>query len=215
MKLEELRTSKGSRSDFNETWLSEMPSGLGSFETYDALTYNLFDFIKHGITPSKHGELFKLQVGHVVIYWFGTIDHVDLGAELQIKPEGLVVSNLSKDPKLRGGPPYASDLYTAMLKDGNIRIVSDKLLSDEGLKVWKTLLARGHKVTVYDTKNPGHTMRSFHTAAEMDEFFKHDDADYERYQYVLSESMTRLVEVRATFNIRRYRESVPGMPLTD
>jgi hypothetical protein len=40
-----------SRHDFNQTWLVEMPSGLGSIETFDTIEYNINDLIANGIKP--------------------------------------------------------------------------------------------------------------------------------------------------------------------
>lgn len=207
----------GSRSDFNDTWLFEMPSGVGSFETYDALIYNIRDMLKHGFKSEKiNTNLNKLVSGDVIFYWYGTDSDIELGTELHKKPEGLIVSITGKNPKLRGDKPYASDLYSAILKDTDksIRLHSDKQLSDEGFNIWKKLLSLGHKISVYDVHNPGKTLTSFHSAAEMDKFFKHDDTNFERYQYVLSESLLKLGEVRAKFNTRRHRE-IAGLNLID
>ena len=40
-----------SRTDFNETWLFEMPHGVGSFETFNTLVYNITDIINNGGVP--------------------------------------------------------------------------------------------------------------------------------------------------------------------
>lgn len=36
------------RTDFVETWLTEMPQGLGSFPTFDQIEYTIKDRIKSG-----------------------------------------------------------------------------------------------------------------------------------------------------------------------
>ena len=33
-----------SRENFNRSWLTEMPQGLGQFETFDTLEYHIHDF---------------------------------------------------------------------------------------------------------------------------------------------------------------------------
>lgn len=70
LKLSEIRIdSRGSRSDFIDTWLVEMPSGSGNFETFDALIYGIKDLIKHGFKPVKISEnLFRLINGQVFYY---------------------------------------------------------------------------------------------------------------------------------------------------
>ena len=217
MKLGEIK-ELGSRDSFNETWLSEMPSGLGSFETFDALEYTIKGLLKHGLTPKELADGLKRIISDdLYFYWYEADGEIALAVELERKPQGLVVSVVGKNPKLRGKAPYASELYSAILKDTDksVRIVSDTQLSDEGLALWKKMLTLGHKITVYDQDEPGKTFRSFDTPDELDAFFKHDDDDFKRYQYVLSESTQKLGELRARFNLRKYREGVPGMSLSD
>lgn len=205
------------RSDFNDTWLSEMPSGIGNFETYDYLLYNILDAIKNGfnVVPLSNG-LMKASYGSTIYYWFGNVNTVILGSELKIKPQGLVVAITGKDPKYKGVRPFASELYNMILSDSNrsVRLLSDTQLSDEGYNLWKTMLKQGHAVSVYDSKTPGKTLTTFTSEKEMDDFFKHDDTAYERYQFVLSESTGMLGEMRSHFNTRRFRE-LSGLSLSD
>lgn len=216
MKLNDLKNI-GSRSSFVETWLNEMPMGLGSFETYDALEYTIKDFLKHKIEPVKTGNLYKIDAGNKLFYWFGTSSVIDLATELHVKPEGLVVSLTGKNPRLKGKPPFASDLYASILKDSddNIKLMSDDQLSDEGFGIWKKLIAKGFKISVYDIKEPGKSFQSFANSAELDKFFRSDDSDFRRYRYVLSENVMSYVSMRASFRLRLLRESTPGMALTD
>jgi hypothetical protein len=205
-----------SRESFTESWVKEMASGLGHFETYDALSYAINDLLKNGLRPkSVKDGIFKIDVAQNVFYWVGTADGIDikLAIELRKESEALVVTMLGKKRDLKGKPPFASDLYALIAKDydENIRIRSDKFLSDEGYAVWKKLVSKGFKVSVYDADEPGKTFKTFDSPEELDSFFKHDDSDYERYQFVLSESIENLMNVRSSFNTRRYRESVKGL----
>jgi hypothetical protein len=138
-----------------------------------------------------------------------------LGVELTIKPQGLVVNLLGKNPKYKSKPPYASSLYNEILKDNpnSIRILSDRELSDEGLNLWKKMIELGHKVSLYDRDNPGKTFKSFNSGDELDQYFKNDDTDFKRYQYVLSEN-AHFIETLANFNTRRARE-LCGFSLDD
>lgn len=195
-----------------------MPSGLGSFETFDTLDYTIRDFLRHGISPIKlDGGLRKIETSTVVLYWFVRNEEIVIGTELYKKPEALVVSVTGKNPKFKGKAPFASDLYSAILKDSgkNIRLMSDSQLSDEGLDLWKKMVAGGHKVSVYDRNEPGKTFASFNEPSELDAFFKYDDTDYLRYQYVLSENVLEYCSMRASFRLRLLRENTPGVTLTD
>ena len=207
-----LETSNvGSRESFILTWLCEMPCGTGTFETFGVIEQSIKEFLKYGIVPKEVSDgVYKLISNDVVFYWCGTNSRIDLGIELHKKPEGLVVSLTGKNPKLKGKHPFASNLYSTILTDTDrsIRILSDSQLSDEGYAIWKTLLQKGHKITIYDSKKPGHTMMTFYSIEEMDKFFKHNDDNFTRYQYVLSESLTDLAYVRTRFNLRKYRETI-------
>ena len=214
MKMTQNQTS---RNDFNDTWLFEMPSGLGSFEIFDAFEYSINDLLKSGIQKIEiKSGFFKLELSSSVYYWYEKDNIILLGSELHKKPQGLIVSVTAKNPKLRGKPPYASDLYKSILTDGplNVRILSDTQLSDEGYSIWKTLLKQGIKISVYDKENPGKTFKTFHNEDEMNQYFKHDDYDFKRYQYVMSESLMQIVECKSFFNTRRYRE-LAGLGLED
>lgn len=205
-----------SRTDFNETWLTEMPMGLGSFPMFDVIDYSIKDRIKRGspVIDLENG-LRKIVGQQTAYYWYEKNNTIILGVELSIKPQGLVVTGLARNPKFKG-PPYANDLYDAILKDSDraIRVVSDVDMSDEAFNVWARLLQMGHKISVYDNKEPGKTFKTIDTMDELKSFFKTDDTDYRRYQFVLSETGEMLAETRSYFNTRRMRE-LTGMGLED
>jgi hypothetical protein len=205
-----------SRIDFNETWLIEMPTGLGSFETYDMLEYNIKDLIDNGVVPTDLGNgIKKIDLSQTMVYWYedknGTIL---LGVELDKKSQGLIVRLTGKNPKYRGKSPYASELYQFILRDNktkSIRLLSDESLSDEGKQIWDRLFSMGLNVSVYDRESPGKSFKTFKTKEEMDNYFELDNTDFKRYQYVLSESGEMLAETRSFFNTRRYRELISGL----
>jgi hypothetical protein len=222
MKIVELYKPQGYRTDFRETWLVEMPSGSGAFGTFDVLEYGIRDLKKIKTPQHIDGYLFKIISDNVLYYWYEKDGVIQLATELLRKKEGLVVRLTGKNPKLKGKPPYASDLYSMILKDSDksIRLMSDKTLSDEGYSMWKKLLKLGYNISIYNAEeNPGQSRKSFQTPEEMDAFFKHDDTDFEKYQYVLSETLEDLAYVMATFNSRRAREIIyeenPRYPLED
>ena len=204
------------RTDFNETWLVEMPQGFGKFPMYDAVSYSIKDRIANGATVDNLGNgLNKIQGQQVVYYWYEKYGIILLGVELNIRPQGLVVSGLGKRPELMG-PPYASDLYDAILNDSNraIKLLSDIDLSDDAFDLWSRLIRMGHTISVYDNKNPGSSLITLKNVNDLAQYFKHDDTNYQRFQYVLSESGEMLAEMRGYFNTRRMRE-LAGISLED
>ena len=201
-----------SRANFNKTWLTESPEGLGSFDLVDAVVYGLKDRIKHGAEVVDLGNGYrKIEGTQVVYYWFeDKYDGIILAAEFEKAPQALVVRGIGKTKK--GRPPFASDLYSLVLADRKsaagidaIRIMSDTQLSDEGYSIWAKMLANGHKLAVYDKETPGRSLQDISSEEELRSFFKDDDRSFRRYQYVLSES-THYGEVRSHFNTRRMRE---------
>lgn len=212
-----LEINQTSRNDFNDTWLFEMPSGLGSFEIFDAFEYSVKDLLKTGIEKIQViNNLYKIELPTSVYYWYEINGNIALGSELHKKPQGLIVSITAKNPMFRGKSPYASDLYKNILKDSplNIRILSDTQLSDEGYSIWKNLFRQGLKISVYDKLNPGKSFKTLDNETQMDEYFKNDDDNFKRYQYVISESILQLAECKSFFNTRRYRE-LSGLSLED
>lgn len=198
-----------SRTDFTETWLIEMPMGIGSFSMYDAIVYNIKDRIRHGSKViDLNNNLKKIDGEQTKYYWYEKNGEIELGVELSVRPQGLVVNGLGKNPKNRRVSPYASDLYDAIITDNNrsIKLFSDEQISDEAYSLWRRLFNMGYKVTVYDRENPGQTMQTFDNVAQMRKFFEYDNETYKRYQYVLSESGVMLAETRSYFNTRRMRE---------
>jgi hypothetical protein len=207
--LKKDKSEMDNRQDFNDSWLCEMPEGLGVFDTYDQLVYVINDYINHGATPDNvKSNLWKIVVNQIILYWYQKNNQIILATELAKKPQSLVVSVTGKSPEFRGKPPYASDLYAEILDDNpqSLRLYSDKQLSDDGLKLWKTMMNKGYFVSVYDDKNPSASFKTLETPEEIDNFFKHDDTNYQRYQYVLSKKGISLSETRGYFHLRRYRE---------
>jgi hypothetical protein len=229
MKLEELeelvelqkipKGSKGTRTIFNESWISEMPTGLGEFETFDGLEYNIKEFIKFGIKIEDLGNnLKKIYSDPVMYYWYEKDGEIQLATELRKENECLIVKMTGKNPKLKGKPPYASDLYSAILKDTdkNIRLTSDDSLSDEGYGIWKKLFKLGYTISVYDIsdfKKVGQSLISLTSIEDMDNYFKNDDNNYKKYQYVLSENGIAGVRVRSSFRCRANLETTSNMTL--
>ena len=197
-----------SRTDFNESWLSEMPTGIGSIDTYDFIAKAINERIAHGAAViDLSNDLKKIDGNQTKFYWYQRGIDIVLAAELSVQRQALVVNVVGKNPAYIGRTPYAADLYDAILKDNDvsIRLMSDRQLSDDGYQIWKRLFALGHKISVYDRKEPGTSYTTFTDAADMDQFFKHHDDAYKRYQFVLSET-EKFGETLSLFRTRRMRE---------
>ena len=197
-----------SRTDFHESWLSEMPSGIGEIDTYDFIVASINKRIAQGATViDLPNDLKKIEGSQTKFYWYQQGTDIVLAAELSAQRQALVVNAIGKNPAYKGKAPWAADLYDAILKDSDvsIRVMSDRQLSDDGFKIWKKLFALGHKISVYDRKEPGTSYTTFTDAAEMDQFFKHHDDAYKRYQFVLSET-GKFGETLSFFRTRRMRE---------
>lgn len=199
-----------SREDFNESWLTEMPAGIGQLGSglYRTIKSSIIDFKQNGGKPVNLGNnYFKMAGRQVMFYWHvDTKGDIDIAVEFTVKPQSLIVNAVGKNPQ--GSEVYASDLYNVVLKDNDksIRLMSDEVLSDQGFNLWKRLLRAGHTVSVYDQADPGAGLITIKSEEEMEKFFKSHDHDYTRYQYVLSESGEMLAETRSYFNTRRMRE---------
>lgn len=202
--------------DFVESWLLEMPEGLGEVGgLWERLDRTIEHYRMSGWKPVKvKPGFYKIIDGQTNLYWYGTPTRVDLAVWLQRKPQSLVVRMVGKNPNKRGRAPYASDLYAAVLDDNNQSVLmSDSQLSDEGLRLWQRMIEMGYAVTVYDEHNPGRTRKTFTKPQQLMRYFEDGEAEFERYRYVLSKPGRALDECICFFNLRRYRELAGLDPL--
>jgi len=206
-----------SRTHFNETWLTEMPENIGYMESFEMLEYNLADLKKHNLPiVNIKNNLFKHEGVNIRYYWYEIDDEILLAAELTKQSEALVVNIVGKNPIYKGEEPYASDLYSEILKDTkySIRIMSDEVLIEEGFNIWAKLLQQGHKISIYDrsSSSVGQTLKTVNSVEELKKYHQ-KGTDYQDIQYILSEH-SFLGETRAYFNTRRMRE-LTGLSLVD
>jgi hypothetical protein len=186
-----------------------MPMGTPPQQYYPNLVQNIRERLASGYSPEKvKPGLHRIIGSSVVHYWYGDEDTILLGVEMSRRPQALVVNFTAKDPRLAGKPPYASDLYLDVLDSSHtpVRLVSDQSLSDEGLDIWRRLLEGGHRILVYDVRQPGSERELVSDKSGLMRYFKHGDPDFKRYQYVLIPPGEVLAEVISMFNTRRMRE---------
>jgi hypothetical protein len=195
------------RTEFIESWLFEMPERVDDLEAFDTLLWSIQNRISDGEKPTQvKPGIYKLS-GKPLLYWMGTPTKVFLAMELSQKPQSLVINLTGKHASLRGKPPYATDLYSAILNDNETSlIVSDTTLSDAGVNIWKTLVQQGYYVTVYNKDKPGHSRKTIKSPHELDTFLAKDNSDYRSWRFVLSKPGMQLWETVSFFNTRRYRE---------
>lgn len=200
-----------SRTDFNETWLSEMPSKLGNFSgTFKVVSDNISEWIRSGKIPEQVSpDMFKLTGQNIEYFWYQNNDDITLAVELEKRSQGLAVSVVGKNPKYSKIPPYATDLYSDILSVvPQSLLFSDKQLSDDGIELWKRLMNKpDNVVSVYSTSDPGQT---FKTLSDPKDLNKYLGPDHYCDRFVLSKKSHTLAETRSYFNIRRYRELSGG-----
>ena len=198
-----------SREDFEKTWLIEMPVGSTPLDTFSTIKYNIDDLTKHGakVIPLASG-LKKIVLQQTAYYWFENNNEIQIAVELEIKPQGLVIRSVGKNPKFSAARPDAVDLYNAVLTDSGraIKLISDEVLTDSGKRIWEKLLATGHTITVYDSSNPGASFNTIKTPQEFDQYYNKSNREFKKYQYVLAENGPIMLDLRSLFLGRRYRE---------
>ena len=200
-----------SREDFTASWLIESPQRIPQTSVIVGLTSVIHDLIANGVETTRVGDLNKIELSEIVYYWQSdSHNNIVLAAEFGKKPQTLVVHMLGKLHK--GAPPFASDLYLAVLADrkntgafNSICLTSDDMLSDDGFGVWKRLLIDGHTISVYNKQNTGQNHTQIKTVSELESLFG-DDKTHKQYQFILSETAQKDIEVRAQFHTRRLRE---------
>ena len=164
-----------SRADFNQTWLTEMPEGLGDIELWDMMLYNIQDQIRHGAQIiTVNANLKKITGSQTVYYWWEVAGEIVLAAEFSVRPQAYTVNAVAKSLQWRRKPPYMTDLYQAVLADTgqSIRLFSDTQLSNGGMAVWRNLLAAGCKISVYDRHTPGGSFVTISDADQLEQYLE-------------------------------------------
>jgi hypothetical protein len=205
------------RDNFVKTWITESPEGIPNVSLANNIESIINDILNFTKMSSEYqveelgNSLKKLEMRSIVYYWYESNGKMLIGAEFEKRPQALIVRQIGKFNK--GHPPFASDLYDAVLNDRKqidytvtaIRIISDDKLSEEGLRIWERLLQQGHKIMVYDSLSPGQTHIQITTLNQLQSFFKMSDPTFSRYQYVISESSS-YGDLMSIFNLRKIHE---------
>lgn len=195
------------RTEFYESWLSEMPENLGNVELFDMIQYRIKERSKYTNTIDLGNGYKKIIGNQTSYYWYESNNEIIIGIELSMKPQTVIVNAVAKNSKYKNKPPYATDLYKKILDDNhNIRVMSDIYLSNNSINVWKRLIDDGVNVSVYDNKNPGQSFKKINSVEELEKYIGKDDTEFQRFQFVLTSTTNILGEVVSIFNTRRMRE---------
>lgn len=198
------------RLDFIDTWLIEMPERIDTINLYDNITQIIKQRSKLDQVQDLGNNLKKIEGVQLVYYWYELNNIISIAVEFSKKPQSIVVNIIGKSPKFKGKPPFASDLYNAVLNDrkdngvNSIQISSDTKLSDEGFNIWAKLLDQGHKISMYTSDAPGQSFITINTHDELKKYFNKDPS-FKKYQYVITENK-KMGETIGSFGTRRMRE---------
>lgn len=174
----------------------EMPEGIKFTDLSNSVKQDIEqrpEFTNGGIIELGDG-LRKIEGMEVVYYWYeNDKGEMLLAVSLEKVKYGVQITSIGKFTKK--SKPFASDLYLAILHDrknitgnvGQINLLSDKQLSQEGLSIWKRLLTDGHTIFVFDNsqKQASPNFIEITTVNEMVKFFKEQDRDFRKWQYVI------------------------------
>lgn len=161
--------------------LTEMPV-VGDIPSHGGMFNGVIDTIKTydkhypNSTQDLNNGLKKKVISDQIHYWYEKDGVILLVIHMVERDGNLVTQEIVKNPKHKGSP-YASDLYSAIRKDqpANVKIISDKSLTEDGFQVWKRLLASGHKIGVIVHTDKTKTIKPIKSVQELTHYFFDDD----------------------------------------
>lgn len=193
-----------SRQEFIESWLQEQPERLQVSNPFEQLVIEIRE--REAIRPHVDlGKGLRANIGNQVGYfWMEDNGRPVIAMQVDIQPQSIIVNMVGKDEDYRGSPPFAADLYSAVMTSQGKSLRSDTHLSDAGLATWKRFVRDGRTVSVYDKENPGKTFKTFQSEQELTQFM--GGMSSRRYTFVLSEGLDMLDNTQSWFATRRLRE---------
>lgn len=200
-----------SRQNFIDTFLQEMPIYTDPVDFSEKIVNDIQEMKLHGAKViNLDNNLKKIEGNTLVYYWIEERDQILLGVQLTKTRYGLVVNYIGKIHQ--GRPPFASDLYDKILKDRqssgpnslNNLVISDSILSDEGLSIWIRLLKSGHKVSLFNYEKPGKLI-PINSVEDLKSYHSKTSHSFGKWRYVISESY-HFAETAAIFRLRKLRE---------
>lgn len=194
---------------FVESWLEEAPQRVSSRNDIDALRFSINEFQQYYSEKLIGNNIFSLEGVNGVFVYAKDNNIIVAAIELQKTPQNLEVVSTAKDPEYFKKPPYITDLYKSALSIANnnsLKMTSDKVMTDDGLEIWRKLLDQGLTVSIYNTDNPGTSHKKINNYNELSKYFG-NDVEYQKYRFTLSESTEHWFKsVREIFLTRRLLE---------
>lgn len=200
-----------SRQNFIEAFLYEMPIYTGPVDFAEKIVNDIQEMKLHGSkVVDLENNLKKIEGHTLVYYWVEKNNQILLGVQLTKTRYGLVVNYIGKVNQ--GSPPFASDLYDKILKDRqssnpnslNNLVISDSILSDEGLNIWIKLLKSGHKVSLFNYEKPGKLI-PITSVEDLKSYYSKTNNSFAKWRYVITKS-DHFAETASIFRLRKLRE---------
>lgn len=189
----------------------EMPQRVNGGNPYDALSQAIDITLEYGEPISSLGDD-VYQAGDY--FWVGSKDASikKLIVGTSLVGNILKVDATGKDPTLSKQPPYAIDLYIKISNSLNhgIKFASDKILSDDGFKLWKRIFNSGHKLLVYNSHQGKYEPSVLKTAQDLEQYFNTTDNALD-YQYVIAEDAV-IGNLLGSFQLMEWKR-LSGYPL--
>lgn len=197
---------------FYESWLQEMPQRIEARNDFPGLSRDLNDFVNRNGEDLISNDIYISQSANF-IYVYGKVQNeISIITYLEKNRQSAFVLNTQKNSKFSGQRPSAVDLYLATLNAISpvpLIFTSDNKMTDLGLGIWKKMFKLGKHISVYDVTDKsraGKTLISIETESDFEKYFG-DSVAYNRYRYVLSESVNYYGHVYERFMMRRICES--------
>lgn len=203
--------------DFHTVFLVEMPWRIPGGNDFEAQLEMLHELIAEGYyVTAVSGSVFKIYATDQITYWSGTADAetVSMIVDTTVSGNFCKVVLTSKNPAIpAGSAPYASDMYLLIKQDlsGNsLAFASDELMSDDAVKLWKRLSARGNTISVYDTSTHQYALNAVSDASELESFI--GGPENQKYIFVLSESREHYIGTRHAIRLMELKRQ-SGYPM--
>lgn len=204
--LSEADQIPSTRLQFLESWIWEAPERGEPRNDFTGLVSDLTDFLDYYQPIEVHHGIKILQTETAIYAFVEKNNRIEMVVRAEKTPQALQVKVTGKNPTYRG-PPYATDLYAALLnqaRDKSLILTSDSFVTDKALDVWQRL-HDDYTITACDTSGEEKPQK----VETLNDFYRfwgqsppEDPTRYKRYLFVLSESATWLTTVRENWSDR-------------
>jgi len=198
---------------FHRTFLAEMPWRAQGGNDFPAQLEMLQENISDGAEIISLGDnVFKTLLGNQITYWVGDKNAISvlIIVDTEINGNFCKVVLTSKNPQLPPkSPPYASEVYLLIKKDlSNLHLTfsSDSIMSDDAIRLWRGMVDRGEKVSVFDTSKHQYVLSDVSAVDELEKYI--GDMGNQRYVFVLSENLTTQRGTHHLFNLMELKRNI-------